>query len=128
MSELPPVPPPDLPPGPPPLNPYRSPSQLSPPEPPGPQDKGSIILGCAISAALPIATFTMMGFISGLGINSEVPFMILAAMPFIALLALIVLFIRLRHTRTLGGLLIGVAIEVLLVVSCFAMLSGANFH
>ncbi len=127
MSDLPPLPP-ELPPGPPPLNPYGAPSQLSPPEPPGAPNKGSVLLGCAISVALPVATFMLMGFFAGLGVNSEVPFMIIAAMPFVGLLALVVLFIRLRHTRTLGGLLIGVAIEVLLVVSCFAMLAGTNFH
>jgi hypothetical protein len=70
----------------------------------------------------------LMGFIAGLGINADTPFMIIGAMPLVGLIALVVLLIRLRHTRTLAGLLIGVSIEVLLVVSCFAMLAGTNFH
>lgn len=126
--ELPPAPPPELPPGPPPINPYGSPGQLSPPEPSGTPNKGSVILGCAIALALPIATLMLMSFVAGIGINSEAPFVILAVMPLAALVAIIVLLVRAGHTRTIGGLLIGVAIEVLLVVSCFAMLAGTNFH
>ena len=109
-----------------------------PPRPPPSDPRGSLGLGVALAWACLIAGYTFCGFV--LGAISELQMgegalglvVLVALLPWAAMIALIVWMASRGQTRTAKGIGVGIAsilgVLLLLVAACFGLLSTANFH
>ena len=129
------------------------PGSAPPPTPPEPyrpprspvaekNPKGSLLKGLVLGWVVVVGGYLVLGAIAaGLGSlgafdssNSagEMLLVLLGAAPWLGLIAWLVYYAAQGETRTAAGFALAiasmVAVAVLLVAACFALLSGANFH
>jgi len=120
----------------------ETPAQPVPPNPQAADPKnGSLGAGIALAWACLIAGYFVVGALSSIvfsvlnGANSGFGAMIailLALLPWIAMVWLIVHFRKTNQPRTALGVGVGIGsilgVLLLLVAACFGLLSNANFH
>jgi len=120
----------------------ETPAQPGPSNPPAADPgKGSLGAGIALAWACLIGGYFVVSVMSGIvfsvlnGANSGFGAMIailLALLPWIAMIWLIVHFRKTDQPRTALGVGVGIAsiigVLLLLVAACFGLLSNANFH
>ena len=111
-----------------------------PPQRPPADPRGSLGLGIALAWACLIAGYTVCAFIVGVISNINPPwgdgmiglFVLIALLPWIAMVALIVWMASRGQTRTATGIGVGIAsifgVGLLLVAACFGILSSTSFH
>jgi len=120
----------------------ETPAQPGPSNPPAADPgKGSLGAGIALAWACLIGGYFVVSVLSGIvfsvlnGANSSFGAMIailLALLPWLAMIWLIVHFRKTDQPRTALGVGVGIAsifgVLLLLVAACFGLLSNANFH
>ena len=111
-----------------------------PPRPPPADPRGSLGLGIALAWACLIAGYTICAFIVGAissidshwGDSMIGLIVLIALLPWIAMVALIVWMASRGQSRTATGIGVGIAsifgVLLLLVAACFGILSSTNFH
>ena len=109
-----------------------------PPRPPQADPRGSLGLGIALAWACLIAGYTICAFIIGalselhLGDSLVGIVVLLALLPWAAMIGLIVWMASRGQSRTATGIGVGIAsifgVGLLLVAACFGILSTTNFH
>lgn len=109
-----------------------------PPRPPPSDPQGSLGLGFGLAWACLIGGYTVCSVL--LGALSQLHFgdamigvaVLLALLPWAAMVGLIVLMVTRGQTRTAKGIGIGMAsifgLALLLVAACFGLLSTTSFH
>jgi hypothetical protein len=116
-------------------------AQNAPATAPAPDPRGSLGLGIALAWACLIGGYFVVSIVSGVifGIlraaDSDAAVwlaVLLALLPWVAMIALVVWFAKNDKPRTALGVSVGIAsilgVVLLLVAACFGLLANANFH
>jgi len=111
-----------------------------PPQRPPADPRGSLGLGIALAWACLIAGYTLCGFLFGamisldphMGDSAIAVAVLLALLPWVAMIALIVWMAARGQSRTALGVAVGIAsilgVALLLVAACFGLLANTSFR
>lgn len=99
--------------------------------PPQPQQQGSLLLGVACAWGMLVGGYALVVALLGIGNNqNDAAIMLLLALPWLGMLALIVWFAATGKPRSALGIVVGIGtiigVALLLVAACFGLL--ANWH
>jgi len=98
--------------------------------PPGQQGQGSLLLGVACAWGILIGGYALVGALLGIGNGNDGAIVLLLALPWLGMLALIVWFAATGRSRSALGIVVGIGtiigVGLLLVAACFGLL--ASWH
>ena len=98
--------------------------------PPGQQGQGSLLLGVACAWGILIGGYALVGALLGIGNGNDGAIVLLLALPWLGMLALIVWLAATGRSRSALGIVVGIGtiigVGLLLVAACFGLL--ANWH
>jgi hypothetical protein len=98
--------------------------------PPGEQGQGSLLLGVACAWGMLIGGYALAVALIGIGNGNDGTIVLLLALPWLGMLALITWFAATRRPRSALGVVVGigtiVGVALLLVAACFGLL--ASWH
>jgi len=98
--------------------------------PPGQQGQGSLLVGVACAWGILIGGYALVGALLGIGNGNDGAIVLLLALPWLGMLALIVWFAATGRSRSALGIVVGIGtiigVGLLLVAACFGLL--ANWH
>jgi len=98
--------------------------------PPGQQGQGSLLVGVACAWGILIGGYALVGALLGIGNGNDGAIVLLLALPWLGMLALIVWFAATGRSRSALGIVVGIGtiigVGLLLVAACFGLL--ASWH
>lgn len=99
-------------------------------QPPTRQQPGSLLLGVACAWGMLIGGYALTIGLLNIGNGNDAAIMLLLALPWLGMLALIVWFAATGRTRSALGVVVGIGtiigVALLLVAACFGLLAGSH--
>ena len=96
--------------------------------PPGQQGQGSLLVGVACAWGILIGGYALVGALLGIGNGNDGAIVLLLALPWLGMLALIVWFAATGRSRSALGIVVGIGtiigVGLLLVAACFGLLAS----